>query len=176
MANLQNWQRIDIKKAIQILDETLDKGTSRQIELALCEIANIITHKNSLFSLRPIRGAYKYLSDFQEGLIWQFVTAFKKWFAMGTKAVKEVMEEGVKQVTEAVKDLDATLESEKQDEIPGAIECAIEKAGEAILHWMPDLLPAPPPPAPHSPTQSWDEWEARVWRAISRFRPRVGRG
>ena len=63
LANLRNWQRTGISKAIRVLDEIVARGGNdaalrdRQIELALCHIADILTHRSSLFSLRPIRGA-----------------------------------------------------------------------------------------------------------------------
>ena len=161
LVNLRDWQRKALRKAIALLDDLLPGGSDRQIELALCEIANLITYRGSVGSLRPIRGAYKYLSEKQEALVWQFVGAYKRWFAMATKTA----EEGVAEVKEVVQDLDATLEAEKQEEIPGAINWAIDKVGEAIQRWMPNLFPC-------SLAQTWDNWEAQVWQAVSKFKGR----
>ena len=181
LVNLGDKQRRALRSAIALLDEILPSGSDRQIELALCEVANIVTHRTSLGSLHRIRGSYGYLSEKQEAIIWQIVGAYKRWFSMGTKVV---VEEVATEVTEAVADLDATLDAEQEEEIPGAIEWAIEKAGEAIQSCMPHLLPSPLPPAP-SPLYpsngrteggNWDNWEAAVWKAVSQLKRRFGWG
>ena len=173
LVNLRDWQRRALRKAIASLYKILSTGTDRAIELGLCEIANVITHWASLGTLHQIRGkhghlaAYSYLSDRQEALIWQFIAAFKKWFGLGTKVVKE-----------AIADLNATLDIEEPvaSEVgpstlrEDAISWAIAQVGEVIRRWMPGLLPTFHTLAPFSPAQSWDDWEASVWRAVSKFR------
>ena len=69
---------------------------------------------------------------------------------------------GTTEVTEVVKDLDATLDAEQEEEIPGAIAYAINKVGEAIARWMPHLL--------SRVVRDWEEWEASVWKAVSKFK------
>ena len=180
LVNLHNWQRTGIAKAIRVLDEIVAKGgetcalRDRQIELALCHIADIITHKNSLFSLRPIQGAYQWLSEFQECLIWQFVARFKYRFKaiQNSKSSIQNDEPGSRQnsepVREAVADLDATLDIDEPSTLrEEAIDWAIDKAGEAIQRWMPHLFPP-------SLVRGWEEWEASVWRAITCFKQRFG--
>ena len=179
LVSLDNWQRTGIAKAIRALDEVLARVgdmidaafRGRQIELALCRIADIITYRNSLFSLHPIRGAYKYLSEFQEGLIWQFVARFKYRF----KSIQnsKLLIQNEQPVREAVADLDATLDIEEIAEPSAlredAIDWVIDKAGEIIEQCMPNLFP---PFLVHG----WEEWEAAIWQAITCFKQRFDVG
>ena len=184
LVNLCNWQRTGIAKAIRVLDDVLARGCDmidvafrgRQIELALCRIADIITYRSSLFSLHPIRGAYNYLSEFQESLIWQVVARFKYRFksiknaklrADAHATARKIQKE--EPVREAVADLDATLDIEEIAEPSAlredAIDWVIDKAGEVIEQWMPNLFPP-------FLIQCWDDWEASVWKAVSKFKQR----
>ena len=74
-------------------------------------------------------------------------------------------------IQNAVADLDATLDMEKPEEPSelraDAIDWAIDKAGEVIEQYMPDLFPP-------FLVQDWEDWEASVWRAISKFKQRFG--
>ena len=178
LVNLDDKQRQTLRRAIAHLEEILPIGTDRQIELALCEIANIITLdcRVSLGILRPRRGrygrlAYGYLGENQEAVIWQLIAAYKKWFSTEEKAEKP---EAATEVTEAIKvalrssiaDLDATLDAEQGEEIPGAIASVIERTGEMLHRWMPALFPS------SFDDLDWDNWEASVWKAITHFKRR----